>query len=60
MITTIREFLKGYKTYIVAAVSVVTAAVGWADGSLTAFAALQMILAALGVSALRAGVEKNK
>jgi hypothetical protein len=48
--------LKGYKTYIAAALSVITAGAGYLTGDLTAAAALQIAITAILSSTLRSGV----
>jgi hypothetical protein len=52
-------FIAGKKTYIIATTGVVLAIVGLADGTLTTPQFIEAILAALGLSALRAGVTKS-
>lgn len=51
--------LNGWKTYIVAAVTIAYAGVSWWGGSLDQTGAMAMIFGALGVSALRHGVTKS-
>jgi len=50
--------LPGYKTYLVAAVTVIYAAAAYWLGEIMFDQAAQMISTALGLSALRAGVAK--
>lgn len=50
------SFLSGYKTYIVAAVAIIYAAVQWWNGGIPQTDAIQMVLAALGGAALRNAV----
>ena len=52
------EWLQGKKTYIVAFGVIVAAAVGFLTGELTLQAAINQVLAGLGLGALRAGVSK--
>lgn len=52
------EFLSGKKTYIVAAAAILTAAGAFASGTMNAKELVEAIMAALGVSFLRAGVAK--
>jgi len=48
--------LKGYKTYLVAAVAVISAVVGYLTGDLTVAAAAQAILTAVLGATLRHGM----
>lgn len=48
--------LNGYKTYIVAAVTVVFALASWWAGTIDQSAAIAMILGALGLGGLRHGI----
>ena len=50
------EWLKGKKSYLVAAVAIVTAIYQLTTGAIDANTAWEMILAALGLAALRSGV----
>lgn len=50
--------LSGSKTYIVAAVMIAYAAVEWWTGAMMQDQAIQMMLNALGIGGLRAGVSK--
>ena len=52
----IREFLKGKKTYLITIVGILGALIAYADGGMTFIQMAEAILAALGLSALRAGV----
>ncbi|MDE2020616.1 MAG: hypothetical protein KGJ13_09800 [Patescibacteria group bacterium] len=51
--------LSGYKTYIVAIATVFYAAVEYWDGTLNQAAAVGMVLGALGLGALRNGINKQ-
>jgi hypothetical protein len=44
-------FARGYRTYILMGLAVLTVAVGWADGDLTTSQAIPALLAALGLPA---------
>lgn len=57
--SSIIAFLLGKKTYIVAGVTILYAVTQHWTGVLTFDQMIQMILAALGLSALRAGVAKG-
>ncbi len=48
--------MSGYKTYIVCAVALLYAALGFYTGNLDANAAFQVALAALGAAGLRHGI----
>ena len=52
------DAINGKKTYIVAAVTVLYALVGWWDGSLTDQAAMALLFGGAGLGALRHGVSK--
>lgn len=54
----VQSFFQGKKTYLVTAAMVLYAAAMWWDGSMTADAAVQLILNGLGLGTLRAGVAK--
>ena len=54
MLTKLRDWLKGKKTYLVAAGGIITALIGWSQGDLTAVQAVMAILGALGFGALSA------
>ena len=49
---------KGYKTYLVAALIVGTAVIGWLNGDATVQEAVNQVLAGLGLGALRNGLPK--
>lgn len=53
-----KNFLQGKKTYLVAAVGILTALTGWSDGNLTNVEAIIVGMNALGLSTLRAGIGK--
>lgn len=50
------DWLNGKKTYLVAALAIATAAIGYYNGTLTAEQAIEAILLALGISGVRHGV----
>ena len=50
--------LKGYKTYIAAGLSAITAGAGYLTGDLTAAAALQMAITAVLSATLRQGISE--
>jgi hypothetical protein len=52
----LRTQLRGKKTYLLVAIAVLTALVGWADGQQSLFQAVQAVLVALGAGAARAGL----
>jgi hypothetical protein len=52
------EWLKGKKTYIVAAALVLTALSGFVTGDVTLAQAVDQVLIGLGIGTLRAGVAK--
>jgi drug/metabolite transporter (DMT)-like permease len=56
MLTNIRNFLKGKKVYLTAAVGIVGVLIAWGDGSLTNMQALGMLWAAAQTIFLKAGV----
>ena len=51
-----REFLKGKKTYIMAAVGLASAVVAWAEGAISGTAILAAVWAAAQSCFIRAGV----
>jgi len=53
----LREFLKGKKTYITAAIGLLGAVVAWADGSIEITGLLAAIWAALSTCFIRSGVD---
>ena len=53
----IREFLKGKKTYIVAAVGIVSAVVAWSEGGIDTQALVAAIWAGIASMTIRAGVD---
>lgn len=55
---TIRQFLKGKKTYIMAIVGVLTAVAAWADGQIELTSLVGAIWAAAQTAFIRAGVDK--
>ena len=54
----LRKFLKGKKTYLVAAVGVLGAVITWADGSIDMMGLLGAVWAAVMGCFIRAGVGK--
>lgn len=52
--------INGYKTYIVAAITIAYAVVEYWNGSVTQTEMVDMILAALGASAIRHGIQNSK
>ena len=54
----IKEKLKGYKTYIVSAISAATAVVAWLDGEISLWAMLIAVAAAAGLSTLGAKINR--
>ena len=52
----IREFLKGKKAYITAAIGLAGAAIAWADGDINGTAMLAAIWAAAQACFIRAGI----
>ncbi len=52
----IREFLKGKKTYITAAIGLLGAVVAWADGQIDGVALLAAVWAAAQTVFIRAGI----
>lgn len=51
--------LKGYKTYIAAALSAITAGAGYLTGDLTAAAAIQLAVTAVIGATLRQGINET-
>ena len=58
--TKIREFLKGKKTYITAAIGLMSAIVAWSEGQIDAVALASAVWAALQMCFIRAGIAKPK
>ena len=56
----IREWLKGKKTYVTAAIGLLGAVVAWADGDINGTALLAAVWAAAQACFLRAGMDKAK
>jgi hypothetical protein len=54
----VREWLKGKKTYLTAAATVLATVIAWGDGSLGTMPAILIILGACGFSSLRAAIAK--
>lgn len=59
MLTTIREFLQGKKTYLVALSAIIATLIGWADGTIETFHALEAIGGSLLAATLRAGIRNG-
>lgn len=57
MLETVRALLRGRKTYLVAAIAILSALLSWASGDASLFDAADTILLALGIGSLRAGVK---
>lgn len=53
----VREWLKGKKTYITAAIGLLGAVVAWADGSIDAVALAGAVWAAVQACTIRAGID---
>ena len=53
------DFLKGYKTYLVAAAAIVGAVAGFATGELSLTEGIGAIVAAVTAMTMRAGIEKS-
>lgn len=58
-LTSARAWLKGRKTYLVAAAAVLVAVLAWASGEMTTWQLVEATLGALAAMALRAGVAKS-
>lgn len=58
MISKLREFLKGKKTYLVAVAGVITALIAFANGQISALQLLYTILGACGLSSIKAAISK--
>lgn len=56
MIETIRAYLQGKKTYLIAAIAVLSALLAFASGTADLFETVNTILIALGLGSLRSGV----
>ena len=54
----LREFLRGKKAYITAAIGLLAAAAAWADGQIDTVALVAAIWAAVQVCWIRAGIAK--
>ena len=54
----IKDFISGYKTYIVCVTAIVGALVAWSEGAISTFELYQAILAAIAGITLRAGMKK--
>ncbi len=57
-LTSIREKISGYKTYIVAVIAVMTAILAWATGGLSLTELVIAVFAAVQTMFIRAGVAK--
>ena len=55
----LREFLKGKKTYITAAIGLLAAVAAWADGQIGGVALLAAVWAAAQACFIRAGIGKD-
>ena len=58
MVEKIRLWLQGKKTYLVAIGGIVAAIVAWANGALSGMGLIEAIIAALGLTSLRAAISK--
>ena len=58
ILTSIREKISGYKTYIVAVIAIVTAVLAWATGDLSLTELVVAAFAAVQTMFIRAGVAK--
>ncbi len=59
MLTKVKEYLKGKKTYLVAAAAIITAVVGYSDGTLDLIQLIEAVFVAVGFGTLRAGIAKK-
>ena len=59
MLTQIRAFLVGKKAYLMYASSIALVLVAWASGELSTAQAIAAILAALGLTAQKAGITRD-
>lgn len=57
MLETVRARLRGRKTYLVAAIAILSALLSWVNGDASLFDAVDTILLALGIGSLRAGMK---
>lgn len=58
LIEKIKVWLQGKKTYLVSAVAILTALIAFANGALSILGLGEAILAALGLSTIRAAISK--
>ncbi|KKL20338.1 hypothetical protein LCGC14_2456430 [marine sediment metagenome] len=58
VLTSIREKISGYKTYIVAVIAILTALVAWSSDTITLTGLVGAIFAAVQTMFIRAGVAK--
>lgn len=58
MVEKIRAWLAGKKTYLVAASAVIAALIAFANGAVNILGLIEAVLAALGLTTLRAAVSK--
>ena len=54
----IKDWISGYKTYILMVTAIIGAIVAWSSGDLTLIQMIEAIIAALGGITLRAGIKK--
>jgi hypothetical protein len=59
ILTAVRNFISGYKTYLLCAATILTVAVAWASGNLSDLEAIKAITAAIGGITLRAAIAKQ-
>lgn len=58
MLTRIREKIRGYKTYITAAVGILGAIIAWGDGQIEVWGLLTAVWVAVQTCWVRAGIKK--
>lgn len=54
----IKDFISGYKTYIVCGVAIISAVAAWSEGAISIVELYQAIIAAIAGITLRAGMKK--
>jgi len=52
-------FLQGKKTYLLSAIAILGAIIGYADNQLTLLQFIEAVMVALGMSSIRAGITKS-
>jgi type IV secretory pathway VirB2 component (pilin) len=58
MLADLREFLAGKKTYLTAAVGIITATIAWSSGEITGLQFAQTLFVAIQTVFIRAGIAK--